>query len=221
MKKISVIVLLALCFVLAGCGSDLKTSLVENLSDIRYNIFVGQDEDVNISLMCGMRENPYAYDGISNKKCEFGIITVQTNGQNFESLPYELTVDGAKISGTLEENPFDHTYMIDIEKIISSESAVYITIESLANNMILTCESCSWEVQYDDAIELGIKELFDSTDMFVEDGRLKAETYLKIIYDQKDSESPYYWYFGIVGENGENIAVILDVHTGAVITKSV
>ena len=50
---------------------------------------------------------------------------------------------------------------------------------------------------------------------------LRAESYLKIIFDQKSNTTPYYWYFGIVGENGENIAVIIDPANGNIITQNI
>lgn len=209
-----------LSFAFIGCGASLETQIKANLSDVRYCVFTGKNQNISISLICGMRENPYNYDGVSNKKCEFGIITMTSNKGALANSNFTLSVDGAEITGVLEENPYDHSFMTDIERVIDSESTVYISIENIVENMILTCESLSWQVQYKDALEIGVDALLEDAKRFMDGNNLRAESYLKIIFDQKSNTTPYYWYFGIVGENGENIAVIIDPANGNIITQN-
>lgn len=219
-KTILLCGLACFCIALVGCGSNIETQIKENLSDVRYNVFVGKNSDITVSLMSGMRENPYNYDGVSNKKCEFGIVTMTSNSIGLLNSNFVLKVDGAEIVGVLEENPYDHSFMTDIEKIVDCESVVYITIENIVENMILTCQSLEWQVQYDDALKIGVDSLLEDAQRFVDGNKLKAESYLKIIFDQSSNNTPYYWYFGIVGENGENIAVIINPQTGEIITRN-
>ena len=210
-----------MCVAFVGCSTSLEQQMTDNLSDVRYNIFTAQNENISVSLMSGMRENPYSYDGVTHKKCEFGIITVTLkNASSAEGLSFVLVVDGVEIKGVLEENPYDHTFMTDIEKIIDCQSQVYFNLDGLAQNMIMTCESATWQVQYIDALKIGKNELLGEVGRFVKDNVLHAETYLKIIFDQNSTENPYYWYFGVVGENGENIAVIINPTTAEIITRS-
>ena len=221
MKKTILLAGLAcVCLVFVGCGKSIESQIKTNLSDVRYNVFVGKNNEINVSLMSGMREMPYNFDGISNKKCEFGIITLTSQKTKLINSNFTLKVDGAEINGTLEENPYNHSFMTDIEKIIDCKSTVYISIENIVENMILTCESKEWQVQYDDALKIGTEALLEKAKMFVEGNELQAESYLKIIFDQSSNDSPYYWYFGITGKNGETIAVIIDVNTGEIVTDN-
>lgn len=206
----------------SACEQDVKEDLLDNLSDVRYNVFAGQNSELCANLMCGVREISYSYDGISNKKCEFGVISVTIkNKNNYENISYTLTVGESIITGTLEENPYDHTFMTDIERIIGCDKSVYLTLEGITTNMLLVCESASWQVQYDEAIDIAFESLESEITKFYQKKKLCAEGYLKIIFDQNSTTKLFYWYFGVVGQNGETVAVIIDPQTGDIITKSV
>ena len=136
-----------------GCGTSIKTDVINNMADIRYNLFVGQAENVSVNLMCGMRENPYQSDGIAKKNVQFGVITATFKVHPTQIVHFALTVGSQTYAGVMEENPYNHTYMVDIEKIVSSEEGVYLTIENVAQNMQLIPESKDWTVQYGQALD--------------------------------------------------------------------
>ena len=125
MKKFgltAVVAVMMFVFVgVSGCGLNAKSDVVNNLSDVRYSVFVGQSDGLIANLMCGMRENPYSYDGKSNKKTEFGIVTVFFEKHPGQELHYSLSVGKTSFAGTLEENPYNHSFMADIQKIVDGE----------------------------------------------------------------------------------------------------
>ena len=222
MKKICAFLLLVVfCVVLTGCSKDIKTQMAGSVSDVRYHIFAGRTQNVSASLMCGVRENPYAYNGISNKTCEFGVITLNFQGDFSEGLSFELKVDDYKISGVLEENPYDHNFMTDIKKIINPEQTVYLTVEGVVNDLLLPCVSKDWNVQYTSVLDIAFENIQEDLALFLENNHFKAECYIKIIHDLSSEEYPYYWYFGIIGENGNKLSLIIDPQTGEIITKNI
>ena len=223
MKKFLVAVLavmILVCFGLSGCGLNAKSDVVNNLSDVRYSVFVGQNDGAVANLMCGMRENPYSYDGISNKKTEFGVLTVFFKNRPSQNLHYSLSVGKSSFAGTLEENPYNHSFMADIQKIVDSSEAVYLTIEGVAENMQLMPESAGWEIQYSQALDIAFDALEEDLMKLYSSRKFCAECYLKIVMDQSSIENPYYWCFMYVGQNGQSGSVIIDVHSGEVLTNS-
>lgn len=214
--------MIALCvFPLTACKVNVKSDVIDNMSDIRYNIFAGQTSHLSASLMCGMRENPYNYDGVHKKVTEFGVVTVSIkNLDKQESYNYTLNIGDNKITGFLEENPYDHTFMTDIEKIIDCENAVYLSVEGVAENVQLICESKNWQIQYKNAIDIAYNNLEQDFVALYDKKKFKAECYLKIVHDQNNVSNPYYWCFMVVGQNGEAKSVIIDVNNGLVVTKS-
>ena len=222
MKKISFVVLAVMmigCAMLSGCGLNVKSDVLNNLSDVRYSVFVGQSDGVVANLMCGMRENPYSYDGKSNKKTEFGVITVFFKNRPSEDLHYSLSVGKSSYAGVLEENPYNHSFMADIQKIVDGEG-VYLTIEGVVDGMQLMPESKDWAVQYDKALDIAYEVLEEKLMGLYSSRRFCGECYLKIVLDQSSIDNPYYWCFMYVGQNGESGSVIIDVNSGEVLTKS-
>lgn len=222
MKKISFVVLAVMmigCAMLSGCGLNVKSDVLNNLSDVRYSVFVGQSDGVVANLMCGMRENPYSYDGKSNKKTEFGVITVFFKNRPSEDLHYSLSVGKSSYAGVLEENPYNHSFMADIQKIVDGEG-VYLKIEGVVDGMQLMPESKDWAVQYDKALDIAYEVLEEKLMGLYSSRRFCGECYLKIVLDQSSIDNPYYWCFMYVGQNGESGSVIIDVNSGEVLTKS-
>ena len=213
-------VLIMVCLGLSGCGLNAKSDVVNNLSDIRYSVFVGQNDVVVANLMCGMRENPYSYDGVSNKKTEFGVLTIFFKNRPSENLHFSLSVGKSSFAGTLEENPYNHSFMADIQKIVDSAESVYLTIEGVAENMQLMPESAGWEIQHAEALDIAFTTLEEDLMNLYSSRKFCGECYLKIVLDQSSVDNPYYWCFMYVGQKGESGSVIIDVHTGEVLTKT-
>lgn len=224
MKKFGLTAIVAVMMFLfvgvSGCGLNVKSDVVNNLSDVRYSVFVGQSQGVVSNLMCGMRENPYSYDGKSNKKTEFGVITVFFENKPEEELHFSLSVGKTNYAGTLEENPYNHSFMADIQKIVDGDEGVYLTIEGVVKDMQLMPESKDWAVQYDKALDIAFEALEEDLMMLYSSRKFCGECYLKIVLDQSGIENPYYWCFMYVGQNGESGSVIIDVNTGEILTKS-
>lgn len=220
-KKLMVIAVCAVVFAtfFTGCGTSIKTDVINNMADIRYNLFVGQAENVSVNLMCGMRENPYQSDGIAKKNVQFGVITATFKVHPTQIVHFALTVGSQTFAGVMEENPYNHTYMVDIEKIVSSEEGVYLTIENVAQNMQLIPESKDWTVQYGQALDIGISALEEDLKTLYEKRKFKAECFLKIIFDEAAAENPYYWCFGYTAQNGSKALVIFDVHEGKILSE--
>lgn len=222
MKKLKFLTLIfaAAFLFLGGCGLNVKNEVADNISDIRYSMFEGVNQNFNATLMCGMRENPYEYDGISNQKTQFGVIAVVFNQIKQENqIAYKLIIDGAESNGYLEENPFDRSFMTDIGKIIDTTSSVQLLLDGEIDPIVLTPISADWQIDYTKALEIALTTLEADLKPFFNNKQFAAECYLKIIHDQKNMGSPYYWYFGVIGQNGQNKTLIIDVHSGEIITQ--
>ena len=200
-------------FALFGLVPLLVSLVLSFCSLDSYNIFDAKTENLKVNLMCGMREEPYSYDGISNKKCEFGVLTVifKNSIQN-DVINFKLETLTQTFEGQLERNYKTGAYMADIEKILENDEQLNLSISGYEENITLACQNKNWAAQYQQAFEIGLQTLGDEVNNFFENKKFKAEAYLKIIYDEEGVFDKYFWYFGIVGQNGSNLAVIIDTN---------
>ena len=80
---------------LLGCKTDIKTCVLGNCSEIRNIVFEAKTNDFRVSYTSGEREDPYYYDGKSQPRCDFGIITLYFSGlQAYIKVPFEIDIDG-------------------------------------------------------------------------------------------------------------------------------
>lgn len=221
MKILKIFVLIvATLFLCVGCKFDLKEDVYDNISEIRYNLYVGENAYFKANFSSGMRENPYSFDGISNSKCEFGVLSVDfKNLENKNQIAYSLTVDSIQANGYLEENPFDHTFMVDIEKLIETKNNIILKIEGFDNDIILSPISQEWQTTYSDVLDLILSKYEENFNIFVKNNKFNAECYLKIIYDKTNAQNPYFWHFSAIGTDGTKISFIVDVNSGEIISN--
>ena len=221
-KLLFVIVAVSAMFLLTGCGYDIKYEMLNSMSDVRYNLFEAKTESMKVTLMCGMREEPYEYNGVSNQKCEFGVITVYfTELQEAEEIEFTLQAGDIEYTSALERNPFHHNYMTDIEALIDDEANVYLTIDGIGSEMILVCVSKNWGVQYQNALEIATEHFEIDAKQFFNNRKFNAECYLKIIYDENSDLETYLWYFGIVGTDNNRLSLVVDVNSGQILASSI
>lgn len=217
-----VIFILSATFLLTGCGYNIKDEMINNLSDVRYNLFEAKTEELKVTLMCGMREEPYEYNGKSNQKCEFGVITINfIDLQEADEIDFNMQVGDVEYNGKLERNPYNHNYMADIETLIDDETSIYLTVDGYEGEMILVCVSKDWSIQYQNAIEIATAHLELDAKQFFRNKTFNAECYLKIIYDENSDFETYLWYFGIVGTNNNRISLVIDVNSGQILASSI
>lgn len=226
MKRIVVFLCFVIVFLFAGCGTNLQSEVKINLAECRQNIFVANNEMANINFTSGIREEPYVLNGKCEQQVEFGVLTIKFlfNTKDFKNAPtYVLSINGNDYDGTLIQNPFDLTFVADINTIVLDNSTVDLKInyETISFETTLKCISSLWQTQFEDAIAIGVGELKKMIKPLQNANGINAEFYLKIITDPNFQTGPYYWYFCVLGKNGENYALVIDTNTREILAKNI
>ncbi|MBE7075099.1 MAG: hypothetical protein E7376_03895 [Clostridiales bacterium] len=221
MKKILCIILLSsLLFCISGCSNQIADLIKENMSDLRINYFVGENENMFANLSCGYREQTFAYDGISTQKVECGVLSVGFNTiYSYSSISVILIVDNIEQEYVLQHSPYENVYMVDIEKILTEENIISLKLKNSANELSLNNVSNSWNVQYDKALNIAGTTLQDELNLLYFNGKFNAEGYLKIV-SKKDFEKTY-WYFSYIDRSGNSNSLLIDVQTGEVTKREI
>lgn len=222
MKKISLILL---CGVLLLCGcTNLKIydKAINNLAEVRYNLYSGKTDDISVTLMSGKREKDYVINGYCTDSVDFGVITFKVKSDIImpDEVNFVLTVGTTRHDGVLEKNPFDGSYVYDLKTIIDSEEV--ITAKIIAGEFVdsveLTSVTNNFNVNWDNALKIACKELNDSLNSFIENDEFKGECYIKLICDE-DIMGTYYWYVNFVSRNGKSYSVIIDPISNEIMGK--
>lgn len=217
---IAVVLAVVICAViLSGCSKK-EVDISSYMSDRRENLFVGECESAYITLTSGRREDPYKFDGVNNTTVDFCIVSIFPSKKlQTQYLDVEIIVGDSIIETTLEKSPYEEGYMADLGSKIASDQQVQVKCGDLEVAVDMTCVSREWEIQCEDALDIGIKTLKETLDNATASNKLKGECYLKIIYDKTREIKTYYWFFSFVGENGVTSSCVIDVDNGQVLAK--
>ena len=219
MKKIfgifGVFVIVGFVIVLiAGCAGSFSLAAQKSISEYRKNLFVAVDTDLGASFVTGKREEPYAYDGVSNELVQFGVLTVKFR-QAFVGVnpSYTLYIDSFQYNGQLEFNPFDGTFVADIEKEFDDNVDVSLRLHAGGKDydLELVCTSKDFEIDYKQAFSVAINAMQQDLQSYIKNGKLEGEIFIKFIGDNTmQLDTVYYFIYFVPKGNGEGMACMVD-----------
>lgn len=220
LKKIIITLSLAICLCFSACAINVKT-IIDKTSDLTSVFFFADTDFGKIEVYSGQREEYFEYNGISTPKVDYGIIKICFDKPNDKNIiDVSLQIDDEISNLILEQNPFDQSYMVDIEKQISANAVIKIKI--LDDNYVETiveCQSKNWKISDKDALEIAGKNMKDFLSENSKNG-LDYECYLKVVHNIQDGERLYFYTFSVKTTQGKSANIVIDVNTGEVLVKS-
>ncbi len=223
MKKIILaITAIIVLFTFCGCGTSQADLALQNMAEVRYNVFSGENNIYVATFMSGKRESPYVVNGICEKQVEFGMVTIKYKTSDMPTVAqYELSVGDKVYKDNLEYNNYESTLMVDIQKVVSDDAQIGLKV--ITNTDEQTCvlepKTKGMEITWRTALDIALKSLGDEMKSYISKGKMNGEVYVKIITDLNSNFDDYYWYVSIVGTNGKTSGVIINPQSGEVIAK--
>lgn len=219
MKKFFALLFVVFCmFALSGCNVEYN-EVLNNMSDLRINYFVGTSKDMEISLSCGYREEIFAYDGVSSSPIECGVISLMFfETHSYSSIEVALEIDGVEENIVLEKSPFEDVFMYDIQKILNNQNKIFVRLKNTSQKIELKEISNEWAVDYKLALKIASEHYGKQIRELYFNNRFNAECYLKPIY--KSDFGRTFWYFSIIDKVGNNYNLLIDVNTKEIISAN-
>ena len=206
-----------LALLMTGCGQSQYDMAISKMSEITYSYFYGKCDTFEISISSGEREEPYVYDGKSQEKCDFALVTAKIN-TNSEKINMTFSINGEASSQILEYNIMTGTYMVDLEQQLDADDQISV---KYGNTQIsVDCKSKEFAIGYQKAIEIGVNEFSEDMTKVTESGEFKAECYLKILDNISNNYDSSFWCFSIVDEKSQHLNCIIDTQTGNIVART-
>lgn len=223
-KNLLVLILILLCIPFFGCSNNLRTLVQNKLSEVRYNLFMACNDEIIVKFSSGFREDPYILNGKSENKKEFGIITVKFLKpiSNKTSLPsFVITISDMDFDGEFELNPFDQTYVQDIETFVLDESSVYIKISfaDFSFESSLKNVSKDFAISHKDALNTFVNTYQKEIQQILKSNH-DFEIYVKIINDPSLEIDKNYFYVCLISTIGESFSMVIDPQNGNILAKN-
>lgn len=208
------IVLLVISLIFfSGCkrGVDYFTYV----SELRANVFLGENDTFRVRVYAIQKESPYVTDGIPcEKNVRTEIYLSAPNGA--QDCHIAFSIDGVTYGGEASYDNVKGEYFyacpLNTEKlsVLSFQITYGNQTVSLTANSVRTAETLS----PNDALRIVVdseRELFQAmTDKY----GFAGEIYMRLIFE----DAPFY-YVGVIDRNGSVTAFLLNATTGRILAK--
>ncbi len=214
MKKFAFVLSFILCLTfLFGCHG--KPNLIENLSELRTEVFYGESQNYKLKASYGFKENPFINDGkVGNTEYALEFRLLEKTDDATYSLSFPL--NGTTVNANFSKNPVSHVLYAKVQAENFKEKEFSVTVSCGGNQETITLKSLLAEntVSFEQALSSlynNQKDYIDS--IYDQNGNFNAEIYLRVLVkDQKP-----YWYVGIARGNNDLKALLIDGLDGKIL----
>ena len=215
--NLCIIVLMSSLF-LFSCGSvELKNHSHTYISEYRKNLFANKTGNLLATFTSGEREKDYDLTGVKTPLVSFGVLTVIFDIDIGESTStFELCVNDKIFTGELERNPYDGSYVYDIQEQVEDDDTITLKINELDQNLKLVCLSASWHSTWEDAVSIFSQKYNSEIASHSKEGKFLGEIYVKIVSKTRNLEN-IYWYVLCVCQDGKIYSCLVDVNTNEIV----
>lgn len=220
MKKIFVIIILSLIFVLTSCkDNSMYLKSVQQVSEIEYCHFEFINDDYYLSLVGGQREEPYIIDGVAQNLIDYGVIKFKpfSNEKIEDNITAIVCVSLTDYTVNLQQNPFDFSYMADIKFCPKIEDIVFVKIKYLNvefEEQLIEITS-NFKLNANDSLKYFVNNYGDIIKNFEVYDKLNIEFHISILQDEFNKNTEYFWYVAFF--DGKNMySACFDVYDGKI-----
>ena len=210
MKKI-LIVILSLCLISFAPACVSLSRDKEKVSELRDKVFIAVSEEMKVTLITGVREEPFSPDGESGNKREFSVLTI-TPTQSMETALYtfQIKLGESVFEGEMNKHPLKKTWSYELDERIEQECVVTVTTDNFAQSFSLKSVIKEDFISPDEAYRIARKELSNP------DG----EIFVRLLENPlTPSAEGYYWYVAFVQSNYRIKAVLIHPQSKEVVAR--
>ncbi len=200
----------ALCALLClGAGCSKEIDYTAYISERRTNIYMYADDDVQISVYCVRREQPYSADGYCGELCPVAEIYARFT-RNPDEVNASLEGHSGEMSYEAVENRFYLSFSageftsesLDITLTYGGESKIYTALGALTYGTMSCEDALKCVIEYDGALFEGMTK----------NGIFDGEIFVRLLYDDG-----CYYYVGVCNKDKKISAYLLDGERGKII----
>lgn len=222
-KLIGIIACTFLCLTLAvvsltlfGCQS--KVNIRDCNSEITKIYYHASCQGAMGSISVGQREKTYIVDGKHTENCDFSLISIKFSEQiTLNQIEVDLSINDKTEKLTLDFNPANHYYMGDLGYALGEEDKIALTFSGYE----LSFENVSknFKLNYNEVIDLALKEFGNELDEYYKKGSFEGECYLMVL-SEDTTDNQLFWVYTIVAQGKQNKRIVIGVYDGNVLIKN-
>ncbi len=196
------------------CGCSPQRTAINNITEVCYAYWNGGNEQVDISLSTGKREDPYIQDGHVGNLVDFTLLCFTLLDEVELDPNCTIIIDQKEYNIELQKSPFNNSYACDLQVVTDKNAIVGVKFDLDGNSHSIALENLSqnFSVSYLDAIDIFFAQ-FDTK--CSQDG---WELCCKVIASPIHSNM-HFWYVRVLFESGKDCVCVIDTETGDILAS--
>lgn len=209
------ILAVAAAFPLFSC--DKRIDYFSYVSELRSDIFTGEKDNYCITVYAGMKEKPFAHDGVANDTALTLTVKLITKEKINEAVTVKLSYDGKEYTKTLEYNPVLTTVSADItvealpQKKLQATLSHGETVETIQLSSLRLDDSAN----YTQALKAATDKASEFINKNSTGANFKGEICIRLLCEGDKN----YYYVGFILNDGLALAYLLDGKTCEIIAE--
>lgn len=215
-KRLIVILLIsALSALFASCTKE--PDYFSYVSDLRKDVFIGENENFGVIAWSGARETPYAADGVPQKTALDITLKVTAKREYGDRITAKINYDEYEYAAPLSFHPVKSAMAasVTVDVLPKKEMTVTLIYGDEQETLSLSSALRDNTISYTEALEKGVKHCSKFVKAHTDGDKFNAEISVRLLAEKNNN----YYYVGFVAKNGEKIAVLLDGETGEVLAE--
>lgn len=214
-KIIAIIALAMSALSLFACKT--KIDYFSYVSDLRKDVFVGENELFGVTVWAGARETPYASDGIRNETSLNLTIKVVCKKETGDKITATVAYNENEYTRDLSFHPVKSAMSTSFDVKVLPEKQLTVKLDYGEESSTLTLDSALSDdtVPYTVALEKAADHCADFINRHTEKGNLKAEISVRLLAENGNN----YYYVGFTATDGEKKTVLIDGENGSVLAE--
>lgn len=214
MKKsfLPFLTLLLLLPALSACG---KYDYSAHISDVKSDLFLAETETYTLTVSCISREYPYLCDGVAASRSNLleAVLTEKTpSGGEYELYFLEDVPKGGDMS--FRSVTGDYFYSRSAEEFPEGSLSVRVVKDGVNEELLATSIKNENTLLPEEALEKAVTAEHETIEKMTRGGRFCGEFHVRLLRRDKN-----YYYVGIINEQGDILALLLDSETGETLAR--
>lgn len=217
MKRKSVLTIISICCLacilvcLCACNKTDDKQQNDCISRLTESYYAGESENFAVSIETGRREKCFIADGKTTDVVDFAeIIITPLKRTDCESISYAIKGQDATLSGEVTSSNYGE--FIGELQLDFVPTSITLTVGE-ENCEIELCNILEGALSANDIINIAKEEF---KDRIASEENFNREIYVKLISGDRIS---YYYYVSFIGEGVDYWAMLVDIKTGAIVSK--
>ena len=191
-KLIRIIAIITLIISVASLfACKTKIDYFSYVSDLRKDVFVGENDMFGVTVWAGARENPYASDGIRNETSLNLTIKVVCKKETGDKITATVAYDENEYTRDLSFHPVKSAMATSFDVKVLPEKQLTVKLDYGEESCTLTLDSALAEgtVSFNKALEKAAEHCADYVKRHTEKGNLKAEISVRLLAENAEKQA--------------------------------